>query len=106
MTVIEREILDTFKALVSKRIRIHQLFLFGSRARGDAAPASDMDVLVVTTNEFSENDADYISDCAWESGFERGIVVVPVIFSMEEWENGPDRYSLLARAVEADGVPV
>ena len=51
-------------------------------------PASDMDVLVVTTNEFSENDADYISDCAWESGFERGIVVVPVIFSMEEWENG------------------
>lgn len=105
MTAVEREILDTFKALVSKRIHIHQLFLFGSRARGDSVPGSDMDVLVVTVNEFSEKDADYISDCAWESGFERGIVVVPVIFSREEWENGPEQYSLLAHAVKEEGVP-
>lgn len=106
MTAIEREILDTFKALVSKRVRIHQMFLFGSRARGDSAPGSDMDVLVVTENELSEKEADYISDCAWEAGFERGVVVVAVVFSRGEWENGPERYSLLARAVETDGVPV
>jgi hypothetical protein len=65
-----------------------------------------MDVLVVAEDELSEKDADFISDCAWEAGFERGIVVVPVVFSREEWENGPERYSLLAQAVELDGVLV
>jgi hypothetical protein len=45
-----------------------------------------------------------MSDCAWEAGFEYGIVIVPITFTMNEWENSPERYSLLAKAVEADGV--
>jgi len=40
----------------------------------------------------------------WEAGFESGVVVVPVVFSRVEWENGPERYSLLAEAVKSDGV--
>jgi predicted nucleotidyltransferase len=91
MNAVERGILETFKTLVTRRVRIRQMYLFGSRARGDAAPGSDMDVLVVTEDELSEKDSDFISDCAWEAGFEHGIVVVPVVFSREEWENGPER---------------
>jgi len=106
MTTIEKHILDIFRALVTERIKVHRMLLFGSRARGDAAPASDMDVLVVVAGPVSEPDRDYISDCAWEAGFEQGIVVVPVAVSRHEWENGPEQYSLLARAVERDGVPV
>jgi hypothetical protein len=36
--------------------------------------------------------------------FESGVVVVPVVFSQVEWENGPERYSLFAEAVKSDGV--
>jgi hypothetical protein len=32
--------------------------------------------------------------------------VVPVVFSRDEWEQGPERYSLLVQAVEAEGVPI
>jgi predicted nucleotidyltransferase len=102
----EKAVLDAFKALVSRRLRLHQMMLFGSRARGDAEPDSDMDVLVILEGSSGSKARDYVSDCAWEAGFERGIVVVPVVFSREQWERGPERHSLLAEAVRAEGVPL
>jgi UTP:GlnB (protein PII) uridylyltransferase len=103
---IEKKVLDTFKSLVSKKVSVYRMVLFGSRARGDAHPYSDMDVLVVLDKITDENDMDYVSDCAWEAGFEHGIVVVPIVFTKDEWEKGPERYSLLAQAVEKEGVPI
>ncbi len=104
MTVVEKTILDRFKALLAKRLNLYRMILFGSRARGDAEPYSDMDVLVVLEDMVSEKDSDFVSDCAWEAGFESGIVIVPVVYSRSEWENSPERYSLFARAVEKEGV--
>ena len=62
-----------------------------------------MDVLVVV-NDLSPELEDYISECAWEAGFEYGIVPVPVVFTRDEWENGPERYALLAEAIKAEGI--
>jgi predicted nucleotidyltransferase len=104
MNIIEKNVLDLFKALLSKRLSLYRVILFGSRARGDAMPYSDMDVLVILNESTSEQDNDYVSDCAWEAGFEHGIVIVPVVFTREEWENSPERYSLLAQAVREEGV--
>jgi hypothetical protein len=42
--------------------------------------------------------------CAWEAGFEYGIIVVPVVFSKQEWEEGPERFSLLSQVVHAEGI--
>lgn len=104
MNTTEKTVLDKFKSLLLNRVAVYKLVLFGSRARGDADPFSDMDVLVVLEGAPSEEAFDYISDCAWEAGFAQGIVVVPVVFTRDEWENSPQRYSLLACAVEAEGV--
>ena len=103
MDRFEKQILETFAQLVRKKVSLCSVVLFGSRARGDAEPDSDMDVLVIVDN-LADKDEDYISECAWEAGFESGIVVVPVVYSRLEWENGPERYSLLAEAVKSDGV--
>jgi predicted nucleotidyltransferase len=103
MDRIEINILDTFITLMKKKIKINRVVLFGSRARGDAEPDSDMDVLVIV-NDLTEEMEDYISECAWEAGFERGIVLVPVVFSRNDWENGPERYSLLAEVIKSEGV--
>ena len=103
MDHIEKNILDNFLALMKGKTNIHRAALFGSRARGDAEPDSDMDVLVIV-DDLTEEMEDYISECAWEAGFERGIVVVPVAFSRNDWENGPERYSLLAEAIKSEGV--
>jgi len=104
MNTIEEKVLDTFKTLLSKRISLYKMILFGSRARGDATQYSDMDIVIIIDKTPEEQDLDYISDCAWEAGFEHGIVVVPIVFTKDEWENSPERYSLLAQAVETEGI--
>jgi hypothetical protein len=63
-----------------------------------------MDVLVILDDASGEQDFNYVSDCAWEAGFEYGIVIVPVVFTRNEWKKSPERYSLLAKAIESEGV--
>ena len=106
MTAIEKAVLDQFKALVRTRARLHQMFVFGSRARGDADPDSDLDVVVILEGSSTPKSRNLVSECAWEVGFDQAIVIVPVVFSRDEWENGPERSSLLALAVEREGIDV
>ena len=102
MERFEKQILETFAHLVRKKVSLRSVVLFGSRARGDADPDSDMDVLVIV-QELTEEGEEYISECAWKAGFEYGIVLVPVTFLQSEWENGPERFSLLAEAIKSEG---
>jgi len=103
MNPVEHDIVDVFKKLLNKKLKVAELILFGSRARGDADPDSDLDVLVIA-DELSPELEEYISECAWEAGFQYGIVIVPVVFTRNEWENGPERYSLLAETIKSEGV--
>lgn len=97
------EILLEFKKLLEKSVDIHKLILFGSRARGNFEPDSDMDVLVVV-KKLDPKVERAVSDCAWQMSLERGVLIVPVVYSQDEWENGPERYSLLAMAVKREGI--
>lgn len=99
----DRKIVERFRDLVAQKVKIHELRVFGSRARGDATWDSDMDLLVVVEHLDQSIDRE-ISDCAWEAGFEDGIVVVPIVFSRDTWENSPQRYSLLAQVVKKEGI--
>ena len=106
MSPSETMVADRFKALLAQRLTVFRVILFGSRARGSADPASDMDVVVVLSGAVGDPERDYVSECAWDAGFDQGIVVVPIVFGRDEWESGPEKHSLLARAVAAEGVPL
>jgi len=104
MNTLDQLILARFKEKVSEKLPLRRMILFGSRAKGDADPGSDMDVIVVLEDPVESEDENWVSECAWEAGFEHGIVVAPITFSRKEWEEGPERYSLLALAAERDGI--
>lgn len=106
MNPIEQAVLEKFKALLQQRVRVHQVILFGSRARGDAHPDSDVDVVVIVDGDCDLDSREYIRYCAWEAGFDECLLVVPVIYTRDAWENSPVRFSLLVQAVKAEGVSV
>lgn len=106
MNPLEQQILSSFKQDVAARLPLHQMILFGSRARGDAEPDSDMDVLVILEGPIDASTEKIVSESAWHAGFEHGIVVVPITVSRQAWEEGPERHSLLAIAVRNDGITV
>jgi predicted nucleotidyltransferase len=84
--------------------RLARLILFGSRARGDAEPESDYDVLVVLRgvvdpNEESRRTSEFLGDISL-----RNDTVVTCIFtSVPEFEK---RQSPLLINVRREGVPV
>ena len=102
----DRALVERFKSLLIERgIPLYKTIVFGSRARGDAEPDSDLDVLVLV-ERLNPTLRKTISHCAWEVGFEAGILIQTVVMTREEAEQGPEQSSLLMLAVKEEGVPV
>ena len=81
MSTQERTVLERLKAKIAERLPLSRLVLFGSRARGDADPDSDMDILVVLDGPVGRPAEQYVRLCAWELSFEQGIILVPITVS-------------------------
>jgi antitoxin ChpS len=85
--------------------RLTGVYLFGSRARGDFRPFSDLDVAIVLAGgaeALSEEIA--LSDLAYDLLLETGAEIQPWLFSAAEWVD-PSRSAQadLIRAVRQDG---
>ncbi|MBV5339040.1 MAG: nucleotidyltransferase domain-containing protein [Deltaproteobacteria bacterium] len=78
--------------------------VFGSRARGDATADSDLDVFVVVEDATRDIEK-YVSDCAWEAGFEQDVVVVPVVLSQNKI-NGALKESVFILNVYRESIAV
>jgi len=79
------------------------IWVFGSRARGDAYPGSDLDLLIVL-DEVTPEANRIIRDIAWEMGFGNGFVISTVILEREEFERGPMSESTLVANVLQEGI--
>lgn len=102
----EMEILHKLKRRLQETVNLDRIILFGSRARGNADKDSDMDVLVLINEPITHEIREKVSDCAWEAGFDDGIVVASLVYTKDEWESGPERYSPFAEAVRSEGISV
>jgi hypothetical protein len=106
MNETDESVIEKFRALLLERVRVDRIILFGSRARGDAQSDSDMDLLIVLHEPPTGETQEFIHNCAWEAGIDHSVVVVPIVYSRQEWEEGPEQSSLLAMAVQREGIPV
>ena len=81
--VISR-IKDTATALIPKGGRA---ILYGSRARGDARPDSDWDILVLLDKErITLDDMDNITYAIRELGWNLNEIINPIMYTRKEWQ--------------------
>jgi predicted nucleotidyltransferase len=90
MTPEERKALDGFVAAVRAHYgaRLHDILVFGSRARGDNKPDSDVDVAVI----FLDANWDYwtrkleLVDMTWEALRDQDLLIQPWPVSKSVWD--------------------
>lgn len=80
------------------------LILFGSRARGDATPESDWDLLIVLDGVVSPQRADAVRHRLYDLALDTDTVLSAIIYSRERWESPRYRATPLHARVAADGV--
>lgn len=85
--------------------RVLQTVLFGSKARGDSRPWSDIDVLVVVDQE-SWQLRHAISDLAADVSLEYDVLLGPRVIGQERWEQMKREGFSLYRNIAQEGIPL
>ncbi|MEW5957193.1 MAG: nucleotidyltransferase domain-containing protein [Chloroflexota bacterium] len=105
MTPLDRRVTLEFKYRLAEITTVLDVRVFGSRARGEAAPDSDLDVFVEVASLTPELRR-RIDEIAWEVGFEWDTIISPVVVSRAELQDGPLGASPLILNIEREGVPL
>ena len=80
-----REVSNIIAAKVHKTEPTAQVMLFGSRARGDARPDSDWDVMVLIDDKAVDKRW-YMSGELLELGWDINKTINPIIYTKSEWD--------------------
>jgi predicted nucleotidyltransferase len=101
----DRTIALELKNRLAALVQLVDYRVFGSRARGDAAEDSDMDVFV-EVETLDKRIQELIKDTAWEVGFENSVVITTLIFTRDELVNTPHRSSSIVKVIMEEGLRV
>lgn len=107
LTQDEQAWLDAYRHALVERYpdTITHMVIYGSKARGESHPDSDLDVLLVVRNE-----AGALRRPLRRLGYQLAVAchTVPsiLVYTQEEWERRKQSGSPFRQAVERDAVPV
>lgn len=83
-----------------------KIILYGSHARGEASPESDMDILVLLPSPASSPERCQLHDRLYEIGLDCDTVISVLIKSIPHWERPISKATSLYQTIQLEGIPV
>jgi predicted nucleotidyltransferase len=107
LTTRERQAVRAFIRRLHERFpgRILHAALFGSKARGDSQPWSDIDILLVVEEEDWPLRQE-ISTLAARVSLEYDVLIGPRVIGQERWERMKQQRFGLYETIAAEGIPL
>lgn len=79
--------------------------LFGSRARGESEPDSDIDIYVLV-EQISTDEREKILDITFNINLRYDVYISPRIITMDIYKNPVFRITPFIQSVEREGIPI
>jgi uncharacterized protein len=92
--------------ILRERFAVDEVILFGSKARGEDDPESDIDLLVLTSRQFTRQERHAIVDALFPIQLEYDVVLSPLVVAAENWRSGIVSVLPIHAEVEEQGVAV
>jgi len=103
LSEIDRSIALELKRRLEKAFSLTDFRVYGSRARGDSTPESDLDVYIEVAS-ISNKKRKLISEIAWEVGFEMDRVISTFVATHDQLNHGPLGVSPIMSKIEVEGI--
>jgi predicted nucleotidyltransferase len=87
-----------------KSVEAH-VILYGSRARGDARPDSDWDILVLLPGPVDRERRSAVRRQVYRVERQVGEVLTTMVRSREDWDSDVQRVTPLHASIDREGVP-
>jgi predicted nucleotidyltransferase len=100
----QQKFLQRIAEEVTKLEPTAQIFLYGSRARGDATEDSDWDFLILLDREINQEITDRIRHCLYEIEWETDSVISSIIRSKAVWELPKMQQTPFYQAAKKDAI--
>ena len=102
----QKEIIDKIVKLANEKYPDSEIFLYGSRARGEAKNISDWDLLVLLNSpNIPFNMETKLMDDFYELELETGSIISPLIYSKTDWHKN-HAITPLYENIQKEGVKI
>ncbi len=100
----ERILLNRCRQAIRSIDPLAEVILYGSRARGEALPDSDYDLLILTNNKVSLKKEDLFCRQLFPIELETGAVLTVIALSRKDWDSSLYKAMPLYQNVRKDGI--